>query len=158
MPITSTNTSPTMTKWFSGIIKIVTRCKEVFSFLALASISGSALGVFMIVLERVPLATFAFIVALGGSIIGTIAGAFSFHSSEVGFLDGAVKGAVTGTIAAFEMFNLVAVDEPSDVLYRSFERPAISPVNFLNSLWNGKVFMDWICPAVARAYALHVSI
>ncbi|KAK7276836.1 hypothetical protein RIF29_17982 [Crotalaria pallida] len=152
MPITSTNTSPTMAKLFSGIIIAVTWCKEVFSFSALASIPGSALGVFMIVLKRVPPPAFSFIVALGGALMGTIVGALLFHSSEAGFLS-----AVTGLIAALQLFDFVALNEPSDVSHRYFERPTISPASLFNSLWIGKVFTDWICPAVARAYALHMN-
>ncbi|KAK7276837.1 hypothetical protein RIF29_17983 [Crotalaria pallida] len=149
MPITSTNTSPTMTKLFSGIIIAVTWCKEVFSFSALASIPGSALGVFMIVLKRALYVAFALIVAIVGATIGTIAGAFSTD---------AVLGAVTGIFVALEWFNdLVAVDEPSDVLHRCFEWPSISPASLLNSVWNGTFYTDWMCPAIARDYALHIN-
>lgn len=63
MPIT--NTSPTMTKCFSGMIEAVTRCKEVFSSWGLAGNCGSAVGLFMIVMERVLFAAFTCILALG---------------------------------------------------------------------------------------------
>ena len=50
----------------------------------------------------------------GGSIIGTIAGAIKGQTTEVGFLDGAGKGAIAGAIAAIELmsFAYVAVGEP----------------------------------------------
>ena len=48
----------------------------------------------------------------GGSIIGTIAGAIKGQTTEAGFLDGAGKGAVTGAIAAIELMNIGAFDDP----------------------------------------------
>ncbi|OIW16350.1 hypothetical protein TanjilG_19066 [Lupinus angustifolius] len=141
MPIT--NTFPTMTNWFSRMVEAVTRCKEDFSSSVFAAIYGSSVGVFMIVLERVLFAAFTCTLALGGSIIGTIAGAIRGQTTEAGFLDGAGKGAVTGAIAAIELVNYVAVGEP------------LSEVTMLSSFLNGKVFIDWICPAAAHAYEFH---
>ena len=48
----------------------------------------------------------------GGSIVGTIAGGIKGQTTEAGFLDGAGKGAITGAIAALELINFDAVDEP----------------------------------------------
>jgi len=31
-------------------------------------------------------------------------------------------------------------------------------VALLSSLLNGKIFMEWICPAVAKLYQLHVTV
>ncbi|KAK7320380.1 hypothetical protein VNO77_29799 [Canavalia gladiata] len=144
MPIT--NTSPTiMTKWFSGMIESATICKEAFSLLVFTGIGGSVVGLFMKAMERVLLAVFTCILALGGSIIGTIAGGIKGQTTEAGFLDGAGKGAIIGAIAAMELINFSAVDEP------------LSKVALLSSLLNGKVFMEWICPAVAQAYQLHIN-
>ncbi|KAE9614791.1 hypothetical protein Lal_00036079 [Lupinus albus] len=141
MPIT--NTSPTMTNWFSRIVEAVTRCKEKISSSVFAGLYGSAVGVFMIVLERVLFAAFTCTLALGGSIIGTIAGAIRGQTTEAGFLDGAGKGTVIGAIAAIELVNYAAVGEP------------LSEVTMLSSFLNGKVFIEWICPAAAHAYELH---
>ncbi|XP_027368586.1 NEP1-interacting protein-like 1 [Abrus precatorius] len=143
MPIS--NTSPTMAKWLSGKIESVTRCKEAFSVLVFAGIGGSIVELFMKSMERVLFAAFTCILALGGSIVGTIAGGIKGQTTEVGFLDGAGKGAITGAIAAMELLNVAAVDEP------------LSKVALLNSLLNGKVFMEWICPAVAQVYQLHIT-
>lgn len=44
--------------------------------------------------------------------MGIIAGAIKGHTTEAGFLDGACKGAVTGAIAALELLNFAAADEP----------------------------------------------
>ncbi|OIW04230.1 hypothetical protein TanjilG_00790 [Lupinus angustifolius] len=139
------NTSPTMTKWFSTVIEAVTRCKEGFSSSVLAAISSSAVELFMMVLERVLFAAFTCTLALGGSIIGTIAGAIRGQTTEAGFLDGAGKGAVTGAIAAIELVNFAAAGEP------------LSEVTMLSTFLNGEVFIEWICPAAARAYELHIN-
>ncbi|XP_057439814.1 NEP1-interacting protein 1-like [Lotus japonicus] len=127
-----------MTKWFSGKIAAVKRCKEALS-------GGSVVGAFMVAVESVLFAAFTCILILGGSIIGTIAGAIRGQTTETGFLDGAGKGAITGAIAAIELTNFGAVDE-------SFFKVAL-----LSSLFNGKVFMELICPTVAHAYQLHIN-
>ncbi|KAL2619057.1 hypothetical protein AAZV13_08G282000 [Glycine max] len=77
--------------------------------------------------------------------MGIIAGAIKGHTRGAGFLDGACKGAVTGAIAALELPNIAACDEP------------LSKVALLRSLLNGKIFVEWICPAVAQAYQCHIS-
>ncbi|BAT80723.1 NEP1-interacting protein [Vigna angularis] len=139
MPIATT--SLTVTDWFSEMVETVTA-----SFKHLCN-GGSAVGLFMKAFERVLFALFTCIVALGGSIVGTIAGGIKGQTTETGFLDGAGKGAITGAIAALELINFdSAADEP------------VSKFALLRSLLNGKVFMEWICPAVAKLYQLHVTI
>lgn len=44
--------------------------------------------------------------------MGTIAGGIKGQTTETGFLDGAGKGAITGAIAALELINFDAVEEP----------------------------------------------
>ncbi|CAJ1964123.1 unnamed protein product [Sphenostylis stenocarpa] len=129
--------------WFSGMVGATTRCKELLSMWVLAGSGGYGLDQFMKVVERVVFAEFTCILALGGSMMGIIAGAMSGHTTEGGFLDGACKGAVTGAIAAIELLNNAA--EP------------LSKVALLRSLFNGKLFMEWICPAVAQAYQCHIN-
>ncbi|XP_015973327.1 NEP1-interacting protein 2 isoform X1 [Arachis duranensis] len=111
---------------------VATRCKEVF------------FGIFMEAMETILYAAFTVILALGGSIVGTIAGGIKGQTTEAGFLDGAGKGAVTGAIAAIELLNFRAIDDP---LTKAL----------MSSLLNGKIFMEWICPAVAQAYHLHMN-
>ncbi|KAL1307499.1 NEP1-interacting protein 1 [Arachis ipaensis] len=79
---------------------VATRCKEVF------------FGIFMAAMETLLYAAFTLILALGGSIVGTIAGGIKGQTTEAGFLDGAGKGAVTGAIAAIELLNSRAIDDP----------------------------------------------
>ncbi|CAK8538808.1 unnamed protein product [Lathyrus sativus] len=126
-------TSPTFTNWFSGTI-------EALSFKVFTVIGCCAFEKFMKVMERIFLAVFIFVLALGGSIIGTIGGAIKGQTTETGFLDGACRGAIAGAIAAVEFMSFASVGEP------------FSKVALLTSLLNGKVFMEWICPTVAQAY------
>ncbi|TKY46887.1 NEP1-interacting protein 1 [Spatholobus suberectus] len=111
----------------------------------LAGRGGYGIDLFMKVVERVVFAEFTCILALGGSIMGIIAGAIKGHTTEAGFLDGVCKGAVTGAIAALELLNFADDDEP------------LSKVALLRSLLNGKLYMEWICPAVAQAYQCHIN-
>ncbi|XP_027341043.1 NEP1-interacting protein 1-like [Abrus precatorius] len=127
------------------MIGATTRCKEVFSTWVLAGCGGYAFELFMKVVERVVFAEFTCILALGGSIMGIIAGAIKGQTTEAGFLDGAGKGAVTGAIAALQLLNFSAVND------------SMSKVDLLRSLLNGEVFMEWICPAVAQAYQCHMN-
>ncbi|XP_020210111.1 NEP1-interacting protein 1 isoform X2 [Cajanus cajan] len=105
-----TNTSLTMTNWFSGMTKTVTRCKQLFSLFAV--IGGSVAELFMKAMDRVLFAAFTCILALGGSIVGSIAGGIKGQTTEAGFLDGAGKGAITGAIASLELINFASLDEP----------------------------------------------
>ncbi|QCD78313.1 hypothetical protein DEO72_LG1g1945 [Vigna unguiculata] len=130
---------------FSGMMQATTRCKELLSMWLLAASANYALRRFMKVIERVVFAEFTCIVALGGSIMGIIAGAISGHTTEAGFVDGACKGAVTGAIAALQLLNNAAAAEP------------LSKFALLRSLLNGKVFMEWICPVVAKVYQCHMN-
>jgi hypothetical protein len=60
-----TITSLTMTRYFSGTIEAITKCKEVLSLKALNAIGCSVFEQFMNVMERVLFATFTCILALG---------------------------------------------------------------------------------------------
>jgi len=144
-----------MTRYFSGTIEAITKCKKVLSLKALNDNGCFLFEQFMKVMERVLFAAFTCILALGmlhfaslllvyisicfcyiilyislfrhikslknsvlwtlgGSIIGTVAGGIKGQTTEVGFLDGAGKGAIAGAIAAIELmsFAYVAVGEP----------------------------------------------
>ncbi|KAE9606354.1 hypothetical protein Lal_00013645 [Lupinus albus] len=142
MPIT--NTFQSMTKWFSGIVEVVSRCKEYFYSPVLASICGYAVGSFMVVLKKVLLAAFTCSMALGGSIIGLIAGSIRGRSRENGFLDCAGKGALLGAIAAIEL-----------VTYAVNGEPLPEEVPTLSSFFNPDVIIEWMCSAASRAYDMH---
>ncbi|CAI8586869.1 unnamed protein product [Vicia faba] len=128
-----TITSPTISKWFCRRI-------EALSFKVLTLIGCCAFEKFIKVMERILFAVLTCVLALGGSIIGTIGGAIKGQTTEAGFLDGACKGAIGGAIATIEFMSLASDGE------------SFSKVALLTSLLNGKVFMEWICPTVAQAY------
>ncbi|KAL8205621.1 hypothetical protein R6Q57_009172 [Mikania cordata] len=89
------------------------------------------------------LTTFAF--ALGGSAIGTITGAIKGQTTETGLVRGAGVGAVTGAITALQVMDMMVNGEP------------FSKVALLYSLLNGKVFTEWVSPAVLKAYQWQTS-
>ncbi|OIW02873.1 hypothetical protein TanjilG_29649 [Lupinus angustifolius] len=132
-----------MTKWFSVIVEAVTKFKEYFSSPVLAAICGSAFTSFMVVLERVLFAALICILALGGSIIGTIAGGIRGRTTVDGFFGGAGKGAVIGAIAALELVNNAANGEP------------LPEVPMLSTFFNANMIIEWMCSAASRAYDLH---
>ncbi|CAL0317476.1 unnamed protein product [Lupinus luteus] len=142
MPIT--NTFVTMAKWFSGIVEAVRRFKEYFSSPVLAGICGSAVRSFMVVLQKVLFAALIFILALGGSIVGTIAGAIRGRTTVDGFFGGASKGAVIGAIASLELVN-----------YATSGEPLPEQVPTLSSFFNATMIIEWMCSAASRAYDLH---
>ncbi|CAL5190667.1 unnamed protein product [Lathyrus oleraceus] len=119
---------------------IIPSTMEPLSFKVFTLIASSALDKFMKIMETIFLAVFVFVLALGGSIIGTIGGAIKGQTTEIGFVDGACRGAIAGAIAAIEFMPFVSLAQP------------FSKVALLTSLLNGKVFMEWICPTVAQAY------
>ncbi|BAT88636.1 hypothetical protein VIGAN_05218000 [Vigna angularis var. angularis] len=130
--------------WFSGMMQATTRCKELLSVWVLAASGSYELHQFMKLVERLVFAEFTCILAIGGSIMGIIAGGITGQTTEAGFVDGACKGAVTGAIAALEFLNNDADAE------------ALSKFSLLRSLLNGKLFMEWICPVVAQVYQCHM--
>ncbi|KAM0063508.1 putative transcription factor C2H2 family [Helianthus debilis subsp. tardiflorus] len=89
------------------------------------------------------LITFAF--ALGGAVIGTITGAIKGQTTETGLVRGAGVGAVTGAITALQVMDMMVNGEP------------FSKVALLHSLLNGKVFIEWVSPAMLKAYQWQTS-
>ncbi|GFP98141.1 nep1-interacting protein 2 [Phtheirospermum japonicum] len=83
--------------------------------------------------------------ALGGAAIGSITGALKGHTTETGLLRGIGVGAVAGAITAVQLMDLIATGEP------------FSKVALICSLLNGKIFMEWVSPAMLKAYQWQVS-
>lgn len=67
------------------------------------------------------------------------------QTTETGFLHGAGIGAVAGAITALQLLESAADGE------------SLSKAALLSSLVNGKVFMEWVSPAVLKAYQWQVS-
>ena len=132
--------------WFpSGVENMLFGCKEAVSLCVLAVFGGFGNGVLCRMLKRALYAAFTCIFAIGGSMVGTIVGAMKGQTTETGFLRGAGIGAVAGAITAIQLLESVADGEP------------LSKVALLTSLVNGKVFMEWVSPALLKAYQWQIS-
>ncbi|XP_022735552.1 NEP1-interacting protein 1-like [Durio zibethinus] len=127
-------------EWFPGIPEVVFRCGEAVSCWVFAAMRDLGIGLLISMLKRTVLAAFTCIFALGGAIVGTVVGAMKGQTTETGFLRGAGIGAVAGAITAVQLLESLADGE------------SLSKVALLVSLVNGKVFIEWVSPAVLKAY------
>lgn len=114
---------------------------------ALASwILTASQSVFVLaLLKKFAVALLTCIFALGGAIIGVISGALKGQTTETGLLRGVGVGAVAGAITAVQLMELILNGEP-------FSKAAL-----ICSLVNGKIFMEWVSPAVLKAYQWQIS-
>ncbi|XP_040989738.1 NEP1-interacting protein-like 1 [Juglans microcarpa x Juglans regia] len=129
---------PAMKGRFSGITKAALWSKE-------TAIDVFGTGFFTRAMKRVASVIFTCILALGGAIVGVFVGAIKGQTTETGFLNGAGIGAVTGAIAGIHLLESAADCE------------SLSKTALLGSLMNGKVFVEWVCPAVLKAYQWQVG-
>ncbi|KAL3639966.1 hypothetical protein CASFOL_014934 [Castilleja foliolosa] len=97
------------------------------------------------VLNKFALALITCTFALGGAAIGSITGTIKGHTTEMGLSRGFGVGAVAGAITAVQLMDLIATGEP------------FSKVSLICSLVNGKIFMEWVSPAMLKAYQWQVS-
>ncbi|RZC46332.1 hypothetical protein C5167_039284 [Papaver somniferum] len=97
------------------------------------------------ILERIFVAGITCIFALGGAIVGIITGAITGQTTETGFVRGAGIGAVAGAIVAVELLESLLNGDSS------------SKVGMFGSLINGKIFREWVCPAMLKAYQWQVG-
>ncbi|VFQ91793.1 unnamed protein product [Cuscuta campestris] len=88
---------------------------------------------------------FMCILALGGATVGIVTGALKGQTTETGLFRGAAVGSVAGAITAVQLFELMLNGEP------------FSKVALVCSLVDGKIFMDWVCPAMLKAYQWQVD-
>ncbi|KAB2096016.1 hypothetical protein ERO13_A01G079600v2 [Gossypium hirsutum] len=129
-------------EWFSCITEVPFRCGDwVF-----AAMKHLPIGFFISVFKRTFFAASTCTFALGGSMVGTVVGAMKGQTTETGFLRGAGIGAVAGAITAVQLLESLVDGE------------SLSKVALLVSLVNGKVFIEWVSPAVLKAYQWQVSI
>ncbi|KAE8734894.1 Endoribonuclease L-PSP family protein [Hibiscus syriacus] len=131
-------------EWFSCTTEAAFRHGGAISFRVFAAVKDLQIESFIRVLRRTLFATFTCIFALGGSMVGTVVGAMKGQTTETGFVRGAGIGAVTGAITAVQLLeSLVDGESLSKVVYMEA---------LLVSLVNGKVFVEWVSPAVLKAY------
>ncbi|KAK9024685.1 hypothetical protein V6N11_004843 [Hibiscus sabdariffa] len=109
--------------------------KEWFS-----AMKDHGIGFLIQVSKRTVFAVFTCIFALGGAMVGTVVGAMEGQTTETGFFNGAGIGAVAGAITAVQLLESLADEE------------SISKVALLISLVNGKAFIEWVSPAMLKAY------
>ncbi|CAN1339734.1 NEP1-interacting protein 2 [Linum perenne] len=116
------------------------RSKMIGRWLRAATCLWSVEGLFLSLLTNILLASLTCIIALGGAVVGTIVGAMKGQTTETGFMRGSVIGAVSGAITSLQLLESFSDGEQ------------LSKVALLNSLVSGKVFMEWVGPAVLKAY------
>ncbi|XP_039055215.1 NEP1-interacting protein 1-like isoform X1 [Hibiscus syriacus] len=132
-------------EWFSCITDVAFRHGEAISFRVFAAMNDLQIETFIRVLKKTLFAAFTCIFSLGGSMVGTVVGAMKGQTTETGFVRGAGIGAVTGAITAVQLLESLVDGE------------SLSKVALLVSLVNGKVFVEWVSPAVLKAYQWQVS-
>ncbi|KAI3466249.1 hypothetical protein Pfo_022912 [Paulownia fortunei] len=125
---------PVMKRWFSTSVSWV--CRE---------LSSCQSGLVFRLVKKFAVALLTCIFALGGAAIGAITGAIKGQTTETGFSRGFGVGAVAGAITGVQLMELIANGEP------------FSKVALICSLVNGKIFMEWVSPAVLKAYQWQVS-
>ncbi|KAG6392028.1 hypothetical protein SASPL_146231 [Salvia splendens] len=96
-------------------------------------------------LKKSAVALLTCVFALGGAIVGVISGALKGQTTETGLLRGVGVGAVAGAITAVQLMELILNGE-------HFSKAAL-----ICSLVNGKIFMEWVSPAVLKAYQWQIS-
>lgn len=135
-----------MKNWLSGLENFACRCKDcIFSWVFDESEGGFRSGTMFFVAKRVAFYLLSFIMVLGGATIGTVTGAIKGQTTETGLLRGAGVGVLAGVIMAVQLLELMANGEP------------FSKVALIRSLVNGKIFMEWVSPAVLKAYQWQIS-
>ncbi|KAK4794111.1 hypothetical protein SAY86_012105 [Trapa natans] len=127
-----------MMEWFYGaVMAAVLKLREACPPWVLPLLSA--------VIKKTLFAAFACIFALGGALVGTIVGALKGQTTETGFVRGAGIGAVTGAVTALQLLEL------------KFDGESLSKVALLSSVLEGKVFMEWVGPALLKAYQWQMS-
>ncbi|XVE80390.1 hypothetical protein DITRI_Ditri14bG0135900 [Diplodiscus trichospermus] len=127
-------------EWFLCITEVAFSYGEAVSLWVCAAMNDLRIGFLIKVLKRSVFAAFTCIFAIGGAIVGTFVGAMKGQTTETGFFRGAGIGAFAGAITAVQLLESLADGE------------SLSKLALLISLINGKVFIEWVSPAVLKAY------
>ncbi|KAG5570250.1 hypothetical protein H5410_060016 [Solanum commersonii] len=130
---------------FTCIYTLLVKSKECIFTWVFFRFAGFSSGLLLMVIKNTVWALFMCILALGGATVGIVTGAIKGQTTETGLLRGAGVGAVTGAVTTVQLVELILNGEP------------FSKVALVCSLVNGKVFMEWVSPAVLKAYQWQVS-
>ncbi|XP_057980041.1 NEP1-interacting protein 1 [Malania oleifera] len=136
---------PMTKEWLIGIEKLVFRYREAVSCWVFAHSRGLATGFVLHFTKRAFLGVLTCVFALGGAIVGAVTGAIKGQTTETGFCRGAGIGALAGAITAVQLLESMVNGE------------SLSKVALLLSLMNGRAFIEWVIPAVLKAYQWQVS-
>ncbi|KAL3508486.1 hypothetical protein ACH5RR_027887 [Cinchona calisaya] len=134
-----------MKNWFSGLQDFTFRCIDCISSWLSTELTCFDSGLLSSVMKRTAMSLLTCIFALGGATVGTISGAIKGQTTETGLFRGAGVGVVAGAITAVQLLELIVNGEP------------FSKVALICSLVNGKIFMEWVSPAVLKAYQWQIS-
>ncbi|KAL1567014.1 RING-type E3 ubiquitin transferase [Salvia divinorum] len=106
--------------------------------------SYSMNGVLLKLINKLYVATC--IIALGGAAVGAITGAIKGQTTETGLSRGFVIGALAGAVTGVQLMDLVLNGDP------------LPKVALMRSVINGKVFREWVCPELLKAYHWQMSV
>ncbi|XP_043693125.1 NEP1-interacting protein 1-like [Telopea speciosissima] len=106
---------------------------------------GFRFGFLLRVLKMAVFVSFTCVFALGGALVGTITGAVTGQTTETGFCRGAGIGAISGAMLAVELLESLIEGESS------------SKIALFGSLINGKIFREWVSPAMLKAYQWQIN-
>ncbi|XP_038987781.1 NEP1-interacting protein 1 [Phoenix dactylifera] len=108
-------------------------------------LSGFGAGFCLNTLRKVAFAGLTCTFALCGALIGSISGALKGQTTETGLFRGAGIGAVAGALLSVEVLESCLQGELS------------SKVAIFGSLLNGKIFREWVSPAMLKAYQWQIN-
>ncbi|GAB2212667.1 hypothetical protein Droror1_Dr00020647 [Drosera rotundifolia] len=111
----------------------------------LVELSDHGVGYAFGLIKRTAFVAGSCVFAFGGALIGGIAGAMKGQTTETGFCRGAAIGVLSGAI--------VALDLVDSIVNGHF----LSKVGLVGSIVSGKAFMEWVSPAVLKAYQWQIS-
>ncbi|XP_051136113.1 NEP1-interacting protein-like 2 [Andrographis paniculata] len=121
------------------VTMMMIRCSAALSRLR-AGLTECHFRLIFVVVEKLALTLAISIFALGGAAIGAITGAVRGNTTETGLLRGFGVGAVAGAITGVRLWDLVSSGEP------------FSKVAVICSVLNGKIFVEWMNPAILKPY------
>ncbi|CAA6671937.1 unnamed protein product [Spirodela intermedia] len=119
-----------------------------------AEICGSGIGSCFRASKMVVFGGLTCTFAVGGAVVGVVSGALKGQTTETGLLRGASIGAVAGALVSVELLESLLREISSP---RSLSTPSTITIAMFESLIDGKIFREWVSPAMLKAYQWQVS-